>query len=68
MDELPAVSNKPVTSYVVRIYRRIPGSEDGLRRHDAITLVGIVERSDTGERRDFHDIEQLWAILCGEKN
>ena len=51
-------------SYVVRIYRRTPPSgKDGVR-DDRPRLVGVVETPGTGQRRAFHDIEELWALLA----
>lgn len=51
-------------SYIVRIYRRAPsnakaGVHDGTPR-----LVGVVESPGTGQRRAFHDIEELWTALA----
>lgn len=52
-------------SFIVRVYRqgRRPGPEG--RAHDQATLTGVVEIVDRGERRSFHDIEELWTILAG---
>ena len=51
-------------SYVVRIYRRTPPTgKDGI--HDETPrLIGVVENPGTGQRRAFHDIEELWAVLA----
>jgi len=58
-------------SYVIRIYRkeklpapmqRVGGSR---RQHDHVTLTGVIEMVERGERRAFHDIEELWGILSG---
>lgn len=51
-------------SYIVRIYRRASsnakaGVHDGTPR-----LVGVVESPGTGQRRAFHDIEELWKMLA----
>jgi hypothetical protein len=35
------------------------------RQHDRIALTGMIEMVERGERRAFHDIEELWGILCG---
>jgi hypothetical protein len=50
-------------SYVVRIYRRAPpsGKPDVHGGHPRLT--GVVENPSTGQRRAFHDIEELWAVL-----
>ena len=51
-------------SYVVRIYRRTPtGGKDGVR-DDRPSLIGVVENPGTGQRRPFHDIEELWTVLA----
>ncbi len=55
-------------SYVIRIYRKEaqPAHHTGGRRnHDRVALTGLVEAVERGERRSFHDIEELWAILTG---
>ena len=49
-------------TFVVRIYRRVRAGS-GRRRHDRIALAGLIEDVEIGERRAFHDIEELWAIL-----
>lgn len=51
-------------SYLVRIYRR---GEPGSTATGA-TLVGIVEETSSGVRRRFHDMDELWAILCETKS
>jgi hypothetical protein len=57
-------------SYVIRIYRRgklpVPGSRttDHRRRQDRVTLTGTIDVVEHGERRTFHDMEELWGILC----
>jgi len=60
-------------SYVVRIYRKqapaAPAdaaqcSDGGRRRYDRMKLIGVVELVERGERRAFHDIEELWTILA----
>jgi len=59
-------------TYVVRIYRRdrvavsMPRAGSGRRRHDQIALSGVIEDVEAGERRAFHDIGELWAILSHE--
>jgi len=45
--------------YIVRIYR-----QDGKTARDAV-INGVVEVTDTGERKSFHDIESLWKVLSG---
>jgi len=56
-------------TYVVRIYRRarvadpIPRKGLDRRRYDQIALSGVIEDVEQGERRSFHDIGELWAIL-----
>lgn len=44
-----------VDNYIVRIYRR---DEEDLRK-----VAGIVEQVGTEEKRAFHDLDELWAIL-----
>ena len=61
-------------TYVVRIYRRNctalprPGAGARRRRHDQVTLAGVVEDVEVGDRRVFHDIGELWAILAHSEN
>jgi len=51
-------------SYVVRIYRRaLPSGKAGVH-DDTPRLIGVVENPGTGQRRAFHGIEELWAILA----
>lgn len=58
-------------SYVIRIYRKEPmpapmqRAGGSRRHHDHIALTGVIEMVEHGERRAFHDIEELWAILTG---
>ncbi len=54
-------------SYIVRLYRHGPRTAPARRAHDAIALTGVVEHALSGERRAFHDIEELWAILAERK-
>ena len=51
-------------SYVVRIYRRPPPSEKAGVHDGTSRLVGVVENPGNGQRRAFHDIEELWAVLA----
>jgi hypothetical protein len=54
-------------TYVLRIFRRPApgglGSGTGRARATPAWLVGVVEDPATGERRSFHDREELWALL-----
>lgn len=51
-------------SYIVRIYRRTPPSGTDAVRDDRPRLTGVVEDPGTGQRRAFHDIEELWAVFA----
>lgn len=52
-------------SYVVRIYRRKENAAPQARRdYDGIALDGVVEEVESGGRRSFHGIEELWACLA----
>jgi hypothetical protein len=57
-------------TFVVRIYRgahltaSVSRAGSGRRRHDRTALSGVIEEVEFGERQAFHDIEELWAILC----
>lgn len=42
-------------NYIIRIYRR---DEEDLRK-----VAGIVEQVGTEEKRSFHNLDELWAIL-----
>jgi hypothetical protein len=54
-------------TYVLRIFRRpAPGGGRvgaARTRPTPACLVGVVEDPATGERRSFHDREELWALL-----
>lgn len=52
-------------SYVVRIYRRDAKRHAPARRdYDGIALDGVVEEVESGGRRSFHGIEELWSCLA----
>lgn len=46
-------------SYVVRVVRR-----QILNQEDIPGLDGVVEQVEGGERRAFHNADELWAILA----
>jgi len=50
-------------SYIVRIYRRERDCH-GLRASDRVRLVGRIEPVDGRPARAFHDLHELWAVLC----
>lgn len=50
-------------SYIVRIYRRRVRPGSARDAQDVASLIGIVEDAQSGGRRFFHDIEELWSIL-----
>ncbi len=53
-------------TYVLRIFRRPAPGGQGRGAADAAMppgLVGVIEDPATGERRSFHDREELWALL-----
>lgn len=52
-------------SYIVRIYRRETNSS-GQRACDRVRLVGRVEPVDGRPAQAFHDLDELWAALCGD--
>ena len=47
-------------TYVVRVYRR---TANGATRPGSASLVGTVEQPDSGGKRPFHGVEELWDIL-----
>ena len=51
-------------SYIVRIYRRTPPSGKDAARDNRPPLIGVVENPGTGQRRAFHNIEELWTVLA----
>jgi hypothetical protein len=50
-------------SYVIRIYRRAKKKASARRGYDRVALNGIVEEAESGERRSFRGIEELWGFL-----
>jgi hypothetical protein len=53
-------------SYVVRVYRRTRNDPDSPARRgtDRVRLDGIVEEPETGMRRSFHGVDELWRLLA----
>jgi len=47
-------------SYIVRIYRR--------DREDTNRVSGVVEWSETREKRSFQGSDELLRILCGQED
>ncbi len=50
-------------SYIVRIYR--DGTAMEAEHAGARSLAGTIEEVATGDRRSFHDIDGLWAVVAG---
>jgi hypothetical protein len=61
----PGLSFFPMQSgsYVIRVYRRTKKNASARRGYDRVSLNGIVEEAESGERRSFRGIEELWGFL-----
>jgi hypothetical protein len=51
-------------SYVVRIYRREKKGAPARRSYDRVVLDGIIEAAESGRRKSFHGIDELWELLA----
>jgi len=52
-------------SYVVRIYRR--GADEDTNQWTAIAIAGTIENVDSGKRRYFRSVDELWRVLANSE-